>query len=77
MAHPEFHEQSSAPFDYFGQSVHTIDASYLYFFVVRKQQPIANNVHVRDDNVGVSTAVSVMPVVQSERSGTPEDWEAL
>ena len=45
----------------------TIDASYLYFFVVRKQQPLVNNIHVRDDTVGVSTAVSVMSVVQSER----------
>ena len=43
----------------------TIDASYLYFFVVRKQ-PLVNNIHVRDDTVGVSTAVSVMSVVQSE-----------
>ena len=45
----------------------TIDASYLYFFVVRKQQPLVNNIHVRDDTMGGSTAVSVMSVVQSER----------
>ena len=45
----------------------TIDASYLYFFIVRKQQPLVNNIHLRDDTVGVSTAVSVMSVVLSER----------
>ena len=32
----------------------------IYFFVVRK-----HNIHVRDDTVGVSTAVSVMSVVQA------------
>ena len=46
-----------------------IDASYLYFFVVRKQQrqPLVNNINVCDDTEGVSTAVHVMAVVQSER----------
>ena len=46
-----------------------IDASYLYFFVVRKQQrqPLVNNIHVCDDTEGVSTAVHVMSIVQSER----------
>ena len=45
-----------------------IDASYLYFFVVRKQQrqPLVNNIHVCDDTEGVSTAVHVMSIVQSE-----------
>ena len=46
-----------------------IDASYLYFFVVRKQQrrqPLVNNIHVCDDTEGVSTAVHVMSIVQSD-----------
>ena len=46
------------------------DTSYfnLYFFVVRKQQrqPLVNNIHVCDDTEGVSTAVHVMSIVQSE-----------
>ena len=44
------------------------DASYLYFFIVRKQQrqPLVNNIHVCDDTEGVSTAVHVMSIVQSE-----------
>ena len=47
----------------------TIDASYLiYFFVVRKQQPLVNNIHVCFDTVGVSTAVHVMSIVQSVRT---------
>ena len=46
----------------------TIDASYLYIFVVRKQQPLVNNIHVCDHTVGVSTAVHVMSIVQSERT---------
>ena len=45
----------------------TIDASYLYFFVVRKQQQLVNNIHACDDTEGVSTAVHVMSVVQPER----------
>ena len=46
-----------------------IDATYLYFFVVRKQQrqPLVNNIHVCYDTEGVSTAVHVMSIVQSER----------
>ena len=40
----------------------------LYFFVVRKQQrqQLVNNIHVCDDTEGVSTAVHVMSIVQSE-----------
>ena len=50
-----------------------IDASYLYFFVVHKQQrqPLVNNIHVFDDTEGVSTAVHVMSIVQSERKCAP------
>ena len=47
-----------------------IDASYLYLFVVHKQQrqPLVNNIHVCDDTEGVSTAVHMMSIVQSERN---------